>query len=430
MMVSVESSGALERRMRVQVPARDIDQRVSERLKQVGRNARMEGFRPGKVPAKVIAKRYGAQVRQEVLSELMQSSYTQALQKEALTPAGSPSIEAETDAAGEDFAYVATFEVFPEVALKDLDKISLQVPDVTIGDEDVDRVIESLRLQRSTWEAVEREAGEGDQVVVDFDGKLDGETIPNGSGKNVPVELGGGQMLADFENALTGTTAGDTREFDVNYPDDYPAEELAGKTGQFTATINAVNERVIPEIDDEFVKSFGVEDGKLETLRTEVQKNMQSELDTKMAADVKQQVLEQLLEHNPIEVPNALVQQEAGSMQQEAMRQMGVEDPQQAPPASEFIDGATRRVQISLLVQEFIRSEKLELDRDRVPEKMKTLFAGYDENDEMVANYLNDPRFLQQIEPMVMEEQAIEALRGKGSEGANSVAFQEYMDAR
>lgn len=430
MMVSVESSGALERRMRVQVPARDIDQRVSERLKQVGRNARMEGFRPGKVPAKVIAKRYGAQVRQEVLSELMQSSYTQALQKEALTPAGSPSIETETAAAGEDFAYVATFEVLPEVALRDLDKISLQVPDVSIGDEDVDRVIESLRLQRSTWEAVERAASEGDQVVVDFDGKLDGEAIPNGSGKNVPVELGGGQMLADFESALTGTTAGDTREFDVNYPDDYPAEELAGKTGQFTATINAVNERAIPEIDEEFVKSFGVEDGVLETLRTEVQKNMQSELNTKMAADVKQQVLEQLLEHNPIEVPNALVQQEAESMQQEAMRQMGVEDPQQAPPASEFLEGATRRVQISLLVQEFIRSEKLELDRDRLPEKMKSLFAGYDENDEMVANYLNDPRFLQQIEPMVMEEQAIEALRGKGSESANSVAFQEYMDAR
>ncbi|MEM6820121.1 MAG: trigger factor [Pseudomonadota bacterium] len=430
MMVSVESSGALERRMRVQVPANEIDQKVSERLKQVGRNAKVEGFRPGKVPSKVVAKRYGPQIRQEVISEVMQSSYAQAIQKESLSPAGNPSIETETTDAGEDFAYIATFEVFPEVALKDLDKMSIELAEVEIEDADVDKVIDSLRTQRSTWEPVERAAGDGDQVIVDFDGKLDGEEIPNGSGKNVPVELGAGQMLDDFENALGGIAAGETREFDVSYPDDYPAEELAGKVGQFTATVSAVNERIVPEIDEEFVKSFGVEDGSLDTLKSEVRQNMQSELDTKQAADAKQQVFEQLLEHNPIEVPNALVHQEAAAMQQQAMRQMGIEDPEKAPPLTEFLTGATRRVQISLLIQEFISVEKLELDRSRIPEKIKSLFAGYDENEEMVANYANDPRFLQQIEPMVMEEQAIEALRTKGTESSKKVGFQEYMDAR
>ncbi|MEL7312963.1 MAG: trigger factor [Pseudomonadota bacterium] len=429
MMVSVESSGALERRMRVQVPAQDIDQKVSARLKQVGRQAKVEGFRPGKVPAKVIAKRYGAQVRQEVISEVMQASYTQALQKEALTPAGNPSIETENIQAGEDFAYVATFEVFPEIELKDLDKIEVKVPDVSITDEDVERVIESLRQQRSTWDAVDRAAADGDQVIVDFDGSVDGEAIENGSGKDVPVELGAGQMLADFETGLAGVKAGETRTFDVSYPEDYPAEALAAKTGQFTATVSAVNERQLPEIDDEFVKSFGVEDGKLDTLKAEVQKNMQAELQTKVAADLKQQTLEQLLEHNEIDVPQSLVGQEAQSMQQEAMRQMGIQEPEQAPPAGEFLEGAKRRVQISLLVQEFIRSEGIELDQARVPEKMKSLFTGYDENDEMVANYLKDPRFLQQIEPMVMEEQALEALRAKGKEVDNAVAFKDYMDA-
>ena len=430
MMVSVESSGALERRMRVQVPAADIDQRVSQKLKQVGRQAKVEGFRPGKVPAKVIAKRYGAQVRQEVNYAVMQTSYSQAHQKEALTPAGNPSIETESIQAGEDFAYVATFEVFPEIELKDLEKIEVKVPVVSITDEDVERVIESLRQQRSTWDAVDRAATDGDQVVVDFDGSVDGEAIENGSGKDVPVELGAGQMLADFETGLAGVKAGETRTFDVSYPEDYPAEALAGKTGQFTATVNAVNERQLPEIDEDFVKAFGVEDGELATLKAEVQKNMQAELQTKVAADLKQQTLEQLLEHNEIDVPQALVGQEAQSMQQKAMRQMGIQEPEQAPPADEFLEGAKRRVQISLLVQEFIRSEGIELDQSRVPEKMKSLFSGYDENDEMVANYLKDPRFLQQIEPMVMEDQALEALRAKGKEVDNTVAFQDYMDAQ
>ncbi len=430
MQVSVETSGALERRMKVQVPAQQIDAQIAERLKRVGRTARMEGFRPGKVPAKVIRKRYGPQVRQEVITELMQSSYAQALQQEQLVPASSPSIETDESAEGQDFSYTATFEVFPEVALKDLDKIEVKTPDVTIEAADVDRMLDSLREQRASWEPVERAAAEGDQVVVDFDGFLDGEAIENGSGQNVPVVLGAGQMLPDFDTALQGVSAGEEKTFDVGYPDDYPAEDLAGKTAQFTAKIQTVNEQVLPEIDEDFIKSFGVEEGSIDKLREEVQANMSAELANKQRADIKQQVLDQLVTLNPLEVPQSLVNEEAHNMQHEAMRQLGVTDHDQAPPRDSFLPGATRRVQVSLLVQEFIRQEGIEVERDRVEAKMRELFTGYDANDEMVANYLSDPQFLSRLEPMVLEDQALEALRAKGKEKSESIPFKDYMDAR
>ena len=430
MQVSVETSGALERRMKVQVPAQQIDAQIDKRLKRVGRTARMEGFRPGKVPAKVIRKRYGPQVRQEVITELMQSSYAEAIQQEQLIRASSPSIEAEEATEGQDFTYTAVFEVFPEVTLKDLDKIEVRIPEVEIGDADIDRMLESLREQRASWEPVDRAAAEGDQALVDFDGFLDGEPIENGSGNNVPVVLGGGQMLPDFDEGLAGAKAGDERTFNVSYPDDYPAEDLAGKTAEFKALVQTVSEQVLPEIDEDFVKGFGVESGDLEQLRKEASENMAVELATKRRADIKQQVLDQLLTHNPLEVPQSLVREESQTMQQEAMRQLGVTDPAAAPPADSFLPGAERRVQVSLLVQAFIREQGITVERDRVEAKMRELFAGYDDSDGLVAHYLSDPKFLQQIEPMVLEDQAIEALRAKGTDKPETIAFKDYMDAR
>ena len=430
MLVSVEASGALERRMRVEVPAQQIDSKVAERLKRVGKTARLEGFRPGKVPAKVIAKRYGPQVRQEVISEVMQSSYAEALQKENLTHAGNPSIEPDQMDAGQDFSYVATFEVFPEFSLQGLDKIVIEVPDVNISDADVDQMLASLREQRGEWKTADKVAGEGDQVLVDFDGKIDGESIENGQGENVPVVLGGGQMLPDFDAALDGTKAGEEKTFDVAYPTDYPAEDLAGKTAQFSAVIKEVQVRELPEIDEDFAKAFGVEDGSVETLRAEVEKNMHAELATKTRADIKQQILDQMIEHNPIDVPQSLVDQEAHTLQQDAMRRLGVTEHADAPPIDNFLPGASRRVQVGLLMQEFLSSENITLDRSRLEDKMRELFAGYDGDDELIQNYLQQPQFVQQIEPMVLEDQAIEALRAKGSETSKPIAFKAYMDAQ
>ncbi|MFK8053110.1 MAG: trigger factor [Woeseiaceae bacterium] len=429
MLVSVEASGALERRMRVEVPAQQIDSQISERLKRVGKTARLEGFRPGKVPAKVIAKRYGPQVRQEVISEVVQSSYAEALQKENLMPAGNPNIEPEEMAEGKDFSYVAVFEVFPEIELTGLDKINVELPEVTIGDADVDQMIESLREQRAEWKDVARKAKKGDQVIVDFNGTLDGAPIDNGKGEDVPVVLGGGQMLPDFDKALKGTKAGEETAFDVSYPADYPAEDLAGKTAKFDAVIKNVQAQELPDVDEDFAKAFGIEDGAIAKLREEIEKNMHAELATKRRADIKQQVLDQLIEHNTVDVPQALVDQEAHSLQHDAMRRMGVTEHSDAPDRENFLPAATRRVQVGLLMQEFLKVENIELDRDRVEGKMKELFAGYEDNDELLGNYLKDPQFLQQIEPMVLEDQAIEALRAKGTESKKSVAFKAYMDA-
>lgn len=430
MLVSVEASGALERRMRVEVPAEQIDSKVSERLKRVGRTAKLEGFRPGKVPSKVIAKRYGPQVRQEVISEVMQSSYAEALQKENLMPAGNPNIEPEQLAEGENFTYVAVFEVFPEIALQGLDKINVEIPDVSIGKADVDQMLESLRDQRAEWSDVTRKAKVGDQVIVDFDGSLDGKAIDNGKGENVPVVLGGGQMLPDFDKALKGSKAGEEKSFDVAYPADYPADDLAGKTAKFEAVIKQVQEKKLPEVDEEFAKVFGIEDGAVDKLREEVEKNMHAEFKTKSKADIKQQVLDQMIKHNPIDVPQSLVDEEAHSLQHDAMRRMGVTEHKDAPDKENFLPAALRRVQVGLLMQEFLKAESITLDQERVEGKMKELFAGYDGGDELLMNYLKDPQFLKQIEPMVLEDQAIEALRAKGSESKKSSVFKDYMDAR
>ncbi|MEM9171233.1 MAG: trigger factor [Pseudomonadota bacterium] len=430
MLVSVESSGALERRMRVQVPASEIDSQIADRLQRVGRNAKLEGFRPGKVPAKVIRQRYGAQVRQEVISDVMQSSYSEALQQEKLIPASQPNIEPEADVENGDFAYTAVFEVFPEISLKDLDKIKVEVPEVTIEAADVDAMLENLREQKANWQPVSRAAAAGDQVIADFEGTLDGEPIESGKGTGVPIVLGGGQMLDDFDQAMHGLSTGESKTFDVNYPDDYPAADLAGKTAQFNATVTAVNERELPEIDDEFIKSFGVDDGDVNSLRAEVEKNMAAELATKTASDIKQQILDQLISLNEIDVPQALVQQESASMQQEAMQRLGVTDPERAPAIDNFSEGATRRVQVGLLMQEFVRSESLTLDSDRVEAKMRELFSGYEDPEALLENYRGDRQFLQQIEPMVLEDQALDALRERGSETTRKSGFREYMDAR
>ena len=256
MLVTVESTGKLERRMRVELPAERIEQEVASRLQSVGKTAKIKGFRPGKVPKNVVKQRYGGQIRQEVLSELMQKSFTDAVRQENLNPAGGPKIESENDDAGKDFSYFATFEVMPEIELKDLDKIKIETPDISIGDDDVDEMLLKLRKQKATWQEVERASAEGDRVVVDFDGSLKGEPITGGQGKEVPVVLGQGQMLPDFEKALFGIKAGDEKTFKVKFPKDYQAEELAGKKVEFAVTTHRVEEELLPDVDDKLAELF------------------------------------------------------------------------------------------------------------------------------------------------------------------------------
>ena len=427
MMVTVESTGTLERRMRVELPAERIEKEVESRLKSVGKTAKIKGFRPGKVPAKVVRQRFGTQVRQEVLTELMGQSYRDAVVQENLSPVANPKIEPELSDKGDSFAFVATFEVLPEFTLKGLDKIEVSRPEIDISDEDCDDMLENFRKQKATWETVEREAVEGDRVVVDFNGTLKGEPIEGGTGKEVPVVLGEGQMLPDFEKGLTGVKADEEKSFKVKFPKDYHIEELAKKQVEFTVKVHRVEEQKLPALDDSLAEIYGVAEGGLKKLRQDVVENMEREAEQKVRNDVREQAMTGLLEANAIEVPKSLLQQEAHSMQHDAMRQFGIEDHDQAPPLDNFTESAEKRVQLSLLIRRLVEDNGIALDASRLRERVEQICAGYENAEEMVTAYLGNPQVMARIEPLVMEEQAVEWIIENGVEKLKKISFKEYM---
>jgi trigger factor len=428
MQVTVESTGTLERRMRVELPAERIEKEVDSRLKSVGKSVKIKGFRPGKVPPKVVKQRYGAQIRQEVLSDLMQQSYSDAVQQENLNPAGGPRIETEAEGDGQGFTYVATFEVMPEVRIEGLDKLKVEKPEVDIGDSDLDDMIENLRKQKATWTEVERASAKGDRVVVDFEGKLKGEPIDGGQGKEVPVILGQGQMLPDFEKGLTGIKAGDEKTFKVKFPKDYQAEDLQGQKVDFTIHAHRVEEETLPPVDDSLAEMFSVKEGGLEQFKQDVLDNMRHEADQKVKSLVREQLMEELLAANPIEIPQALKHQEMHSMQHEAMQRLGIEDHDQAPPLENFAESAEKRVRLGLLIRQLITEQDIRLDEERVREHVEDMCAGYENADEMVNMYLNTPQVRQQVEPIVLEQMAFDWLLEQGKVKTRKVGFTEFMN--
>ena len=364
--ISVERPGGLEHRLTIRVPNADIEREVDARLQKVGRTARLKGFRPGKVPQKVVRRHYGGQVRQEVLSEVIRNSYSQAIQQEQLNPAGGPRIEALPEEDQEHFAFQAIFEVFPEIEISDLGQLAIERPRVEITEDDVEAMMQKLREQRAEWREVERKAERGDRIVVDFTGRLDGEPFEGGEAKEITITIGSSQVIEDFDKALEGLGAGDQKTVEVQFPDDYGVETLKGRKAEFDITAHRVEEKVLPELDEEFAKLFGVEEGGLDALRNEVRSNMQRELDERLKNHVKTQMLDALLEANEVTTPKALVDDEIRNLQQDAMRRMGIEDESGAPPPERFEAAAQRRVAVGLLLQELIRANGIELDRPRV----------------------------------------------------------------
>ncbi len=428
MQVTVESTGALERRMRVELPAERIEQEVNLRLKTVGRTAKLKGFRPGKVPAKVVKQRYGKAIREEVLSELMQKSYTDAVMQENLNPAGGPKIETEDNKGDSNFAYVATFEIMPRVELKDLDKIAVEIPEVTISKDDMDDMILRLRRQKATWEEVDRKSDDGDKVVVDFSGTLKGEEFEGGKGTEVPIVLGQGQMLPDFEKALFGVKGGEEKTFKVKFPKDYHADELNGKKVDFAIKVHRVEEEVLPPLDDSLAESFEVKEGGLEQFLDDVKENMEREAEQKLKGDVREQIMNALLESNPVEIPNTLKHQEAHSLQHDAMQRMGIEDHDQAPSLDNFEEMAEKRVRLSLLIGQVVSEQKLTVDADKVRERVEEMCASYENSEDMVNMYLGNQQVMQQIQPMVLEQQAMDWLLENGKSSTKKVGFTEYMN--
>ena len=425
MMVSVEATGSLERKMKVQVPAERIEEEVDKRLREVGKTARLKGFRPGKVPFKVIRRQYGGQVRQDVLQEVLQSSYSDAIQQEKLMPAGGPDIrEAQMDA-GKDLEYTAVFEVYPEIELQGVDEMKLKRVAADIEESDIDDMVDNLRRQRATWSAVDREATAGDKLTVDFEGRIDGEPFENGTAKDYQFILGAARMLEDMEQGFVGLKPSDESDIDVAFPDDYVGEELRGKKAVFKVQVHQVEEQVLPEIDEEFLKVYGVEEGGLEALRSEVQDNMRREMEQKVRIHMKNQIFDTLLEANSIELPEALVNQAIDNLRQDTMRRIGVEE---MPDREPFREQAEKHVRIGLLMNELIRSQSLELDQDKVQARLEELASSYQDPQGLVASYRANPSAMSSIESIVLEEQAVDWLEQRAEVTEEKMSFKELMD--
>ena len=408
MQVSVESIGKLERRMQVQVPAERVSEEIAARLKTLSRTARLKGFRPGKAPLKVIRQQFGVQVHREVIGELLQSSFSEAVTREQLAPAGSPRIEPRSIAEGEDLTYVATFEVFPEVSLAPVDALELERVTAEVTEADVDAMIERLRKQQVTYRSAARAAAAGDRVTVDFEGSIDGTPFAGGKGEDVAIVLGEGRMLAQLETGLQGLAAGDAKVIEVDFPADYRATELAGKRASFAVTVKGVEEPHYPEVDEEFCKQFGVAEGGIPKLREDVLANMRRELEQTLRNRNKAAVLERLYQANAVDVPNALLEDQIRDLQVEAMRRIGAKDASQAPPREPLIEPARRRVALGLLFNELIRRENIVLDARRTEQRLEEVVGSYGDAEGLKRAYRANAQAMRQIENLALEDQAVD----------------------
>jgi trigger factor len=428
MQVSVESTGALERRMEVSVPKERVEKAVDERLQRVSRTARLKGFRPGKAPIKVIRQQFGDQVRQEVLSDLLQSSFAEAVTQEKLNPAAGPRIEPISMGPGEDLKYRAVFEVFPEVTLKSTDGLPVTKPQAEVTPADVDTMVENLRNQRPVYAPVERPSQDGDRVTMDFLGQIDGQPFEGSKGDDVAVQLGSGRMLKEFDTAIAGLRAGERRTIEVRYPDDYHNKDLAGRVAQFDVHVKAVDERSLPELDDTFCREYGVTEGGVDQLRREVEENMRRELEDKIRNRMKTELLDRLLEANSVEVPRSLVDAQVREMQLDTARRIGAKDASQLPPPEPFTEPARRRVALGLLIGELIRTRGIQLDRDRVEARLADLAGTYPEPGAILKVYRQNAEAMRQIENAVLEDQVVEDLLARASVSEQPSTFKEIMN--
>ena len=433
MQVSVETTQGLERRLTITVPAESIDSQVKSRLQQLAKTQRINGFRPGKVPVSVIKKRYGQAVRQEIAGEAMQRNFYEAIVQEKITPAGMPNFEMKTDVDGQDLEFVAAFEVYPEVEVKDVEKIEVEKPVVEITDADLETMMETLRKQHATWKEVKRKSKKDDRVTVDFVGTIDGEEFEGGKAENFELEMGKDRMIPGFEKPIVGAKAGEEVVADVTFPEDYHAEALKGKEAQFKITVNKVEGLSLPKVDEEFAKLFGVDDGDVEALNAEVRKNMQRELEQTLKANVKEQVIEGLLANNEIDLPKALVDQEINALREQAkqrfsQQQGGNVDNLPELPADLFQENARKRVSIGLLLGEIIKTEELKVDSAKVDALIETAASAYEDPQEVIEYYKTNDELMQQMQNVALEEQAVEVLLSKAKVKEVNKAFDEIMN--
>lgn len=427
MQVSVESTSALERRLTIGVPAERIESEVTKRLQQTARRAKVPGFRPGKVPMSVIRQRYEDSARQEALGDLIQSSFYEAIVAEKLNPAGAPSVEPKVFEKGKDLEYVATFEIYPEIQVAGFEGITVERPQAEVSEADVDNMLDILRKQNTRFEAVERAAENGDQLNIDFVGKIEGEAFAGGSAKGTALVLGSGRMIPGFEDALVGAKAGEERVITPTFPEDYQNLELAGKTAEFTVTVNAVAAPVLPELNEQFFALFGASEGGLEGFRAEVRKNMERELRQAIKSKVKNQVMEGLLAANPVELPKALVANEVQRLRVQAVQQFGGNIKPEQLPAELFEEQAKRRVSLGLIIAEVVKQAELKPDDARVRELIEEMASAYQEPEQVVAWYYKNEQQLGEVRSVVLEEQVVDTVLQKAKVTDKPVSYEEAV---
>ena len=430
MQVSVETTQGLERRLTITVEAKQVDTEVKTRLGQLSKTQRIDGFRPGKVPATVIRKRYGAAVRQEVAGELMQRNFYSAVVEQKLNPAGMPELDIVKNEHGSDLEFTATFEIYPEFEVKNLDQVKVEKPIVEVTDKDLEEMLVTLTKQHATFKSVARKSKKGDRVILDFSGSIDGEDFEGGKAQDFTLNLGEERMIPGFEKQVIGHKAGEEFDIEVTFPEDYHAENLKGKSAVFAVNLKTVEGQTLPTLDDEFAVKFGVEEGGVDKLKADVRKNMERELTQSVKSNVKQQAIDGLIEVNEIEVPAALIKGEVDVLRQQAMQRFGGKvDPANMPqlPDELFAEQAKRRVQVGLLLGEIIKVNKLEANDAQVSEMINGMAAAYEDPKEVVDYYNSDEKLMQQMKDLAVEDQAIEFILAAATVTEAAKAFNDMI---
>lgn len=435
MQVKVETTEGVGRKMRVVVPADEVQSQVDEKIRQTARKVKLNGFRPGKVPLREVKRRFGDNIRQEVSTEVIQTTCQKALREADVKPAGLPRIEAVKIEEGQDLEYTAVFEVIPDIKLAGFEKIEIKRPVSEVKDADIDRMIETLQEQRQTYSEVDRASQEGDRMNVDYTGFLDGEAFEGGEAKGAMLIVGAGAMIPEFEEALPGMSAGEEKEAEITFPETYANEQLAGKAVLFKIKANEVAEPQKPELNDEFFKLYDVEEGGLEAFRAEIKANMERELETAVKARLKDQVMDGLARQNEVELPESLVAREREIIRREfAAAGIKVDEAGEASETSEasetnkkLLELAERRVKISLLISSLVEQNGIEVDEGKVRSMIDTLASSYEEPEQVVKYYYQDEQRLSQVRGMALEEQVVDFVMASAKVSDEEMPYEDAV---
>jgi trigger factor len=431
MQVSVETTQGLERRLTITVPAEKVGKEYTARLNKAAHSARIDGFRKGKAPRALIEKMYGPSITADAADAVIQSSFVEALVSEKLNPVGAPKLESNNILDPKaDFTFTISFEVFPEVKVQNVDAIKVEKPVASITDADLDKMLTTLRKQHADWVDTDEAAANELRVNMDFTGSIDGEEFEGGKAEGFNLVIGAGRMIPGFEDGILGKKAGESFDISVKFPEDYHAENLKGKDAKFAIKLNKVEKQQLPEMDADFVKRFGVEDGSLDGLKTEIRKNMDRELTQALKNKTKEQILTGLLEQNPVDVPTASVAREIDALRKQALQRFGAADSKNLPqlPDELFKEQAERRVRIGLLLGEVIREQDIKADDERVKTLIESLATAYEDPKEVVDYYFGNERLLNNMRDVAIEEQAIEYLLSKAQVTEKQTSFDEVIN--